>query len=125
MTRQMSFTKLRNEFMPLFREKMHQAESTEDVKKFYANTMYRLFDRLAEEDGPIGPEDFRLSPSSSDGYHINPSLFNQPALRNVWSESDLPYIIDDFTQMALNRHTRLSKNQEKTRAKIHHNDGKR
>ena len=108
-----------------FREKMHQAESTEDVKKFYATTMYRLFDRLVGRDNPIRPDEVTLNPSSSNGYDMTQSLQDRPLFQSAWNESDLPYIVDDFTKMALHRHIRLEKNNEKTRAKIHHADGKR
>lgn len=125
MTKQSSFSKLRNEMMHGFRQKMHQAESTEDVKKFYAMTMYRLFDRLVGKNEPIRPDEISLDPAESCGYVITDSLRSRPLFRFSWNESDLPHIVDDFTRMALNRHRHLEKNNEKTRAKIHHNDGKR
>lgn len=125
MTRQSSFSKLRKEMMPGFRDQMSKAESTEDVKKFYADTMRQILTRLASHYDPVMPEDVHLSPDSADGYFINPSIMDRPPLRAAWSESDLPYILDDFTSMALNRHAHLSKNPEKTRKKIYHNDGKR
>lgn len=125
MTRQSSFSRLRNEMMHGFREKMHQAESTEDVKKFYAVTMYRLFDRLVGREGPVNQDDVQLSPSESCGYVIKSSLKERSLFQSAWNESDLPYIIDDFTTVALHRHARLSKNNAKTRSKIHHVDGKR
>lgn len=125
MTRQSSFSKLRKEMMPGFREKMQMAESTEDVKKFYADTMRMLLDRLASHYDPIMPEDIQLSPESTDGYFINPEIMDRPPLRAAWNESDLPYILDDFTTKALNRYAHLSKNPEKDRSKIYHLDGKR
>lgn len=125
MTRQSSFSKLRNEMMRGFRNKMHQAESTEDVKKFYSNAMTHLLSRLVGHEKDVYPEDVRLSPSSTDGYFINPHVMDHPRFRSAWNESDLPYILDDFTTMALNRHAHLSKGNEKTRSKIHHTNGKR
>ncbi len=99
MTRQSSFSKLRNDMMHGFREKMHQAESTEDVKKFYATTMYRLFDRLVGRDDPIQPDDVALNPTSPKGYDMTQSLQDRPLFQSAWNESDLPHIVDDFTKM--------------------------
>ncbi|QJB58305.1 hypothetical protein [Pseudodesulfovibrio sp. zrk46] len=125
MTRQSSYSKLRNEMMHGFREKMHKAESTEDVKKFYSMTMYRLFDRLVGKGEHVSLEDVQLNPSERCGYVLTDTLRERPLFQFAWNESDLPYILDDFTKMALNRYTHLSKNTAKTRSKIHHNDGKR
>lgn len=125
MTQQSSFSKLRNEKMHAFREKMHKTESTEDVKKFYAEVMHSIFNKLVGRDDPVRIEDVSLNPSTEKGYVISDSLQQRPLFQSAWNESDLPYIVQDFTQMALNRHTHLKKNSEKTRSKIHHNDGKR
>lgn len=125
MTRQMSYSKLKNEMMHGFRERMHQAESTEDVKKFYANTMCRFFDRLVGDGKQTHPDDVTLNPDSDAGYDMASDLTDRAAFQSAWNDSDLPQIVDDFTRMALHRHARLSKNAEKTRSKIHHTDGKR
>jgi len=125
MTRQASFSKIRNEMMHEFREKMHQSESTEDVKKFYAETMQSIFNKLLGRDQPVRFEDVSLSPSSSDGYVIDETLRERSLFQSAWGESDLPKIVSDFTKMALNRYAHLQKNHEKTRSKIHHADGKR
>jgi len=125
MTRQSSFSKLRKEMMPGFREKMQMAESTEDVKKFYSETMRQLLDRLASHYDPVLPDDVRLSPDSTDGYFINPAIMDRPPLRAAWSESDLPYILDDFTSVALHRHAHLTKGSGKPRRKINRTEGQR
>jgi len=125
MTRQTSFSKIRNDMMHGFREKMHQAESTEDVKKFYAETMHAIFNRLVGKDDPVRIDEVALSPSSPDGYVLTETLRARPLFQSAWDESDLPFIVDDFTKMALNRHAHMKKNPEKTRSKIRHTGGKR
>ena len=125
MTRQSSYSKLRNEKMHGFREKMHRSESTEDVKKFYAETMHSIFNRLVGQNEPISLEDVALAPSLPEGYILSQALQERPLFDSAWNESDLPHIVADFTKMALNRYKHLQKNPGKTRAKIHHNDGKR
>jgi hypothetical protein len=125
MTVQSSFTKVRNDLMHGFREKMSRAESTEDVRKFYVNTMLDLISRVVGQNTTLNPDDIRLSPESTDGYFLNPTVIDHPHFRAAWNDSDLPHIMDDFTQKALNRYSRLSTGNEKTRLKIHHTDGKR
>ncbi|MBI9081861.1 MAG: hypothetical protein JEY79_19235 [Pseudodesulfovibrio sp.] len=125
MTRQVSFSKIRNETMHEFREKMNQAESTEDVKKFYADTMQSMLNKILGRDESVRYEDVSLSPSSSDGYVVVETLRDRPLFKSAWGESDLSNIINDFTQIALKKYVHLQKNPEKTRSKIHHVDGKR
>jgi len=125
MTQQSSFSKLRNEKMHVFRDKMHKAESTEDVKKFYADMMLSIFNSVLGRDDPVRVEDVALNPAAEEGYVFSDSLQERPLFQTAWNESDLPYIVQDFTQMALNRYTHLQKNPEKTRSKIHHTDSKR
>lgn len=125
MTRQVSFSKIRNDMMHGFRKKMHTSESTEDVKKFYTNTMQAMFNKLVGRDDPVRFEDITLVPSKSCGYEFSKELLDRPLFQSAWNESDLPMIVDDYTKIALNRYTHLQRNPDKTRAKIHHTDGKR
>lgn len=124
MTRQVSFSKMRNDMMRGFREKMHRAESTEDVKKFYANTMLIMFNRLIGRNDPVLYGAVTLNPSE-DGFTIDEKVRKRERFQVFWNESDLPMIMDDFTTMALHRYAHLQKNTAKTRSKIHHANGKR
>ena len=46
MVRQLSYTKYENEILPELRQKLNQAESTEDVKKFFTQTIRVLFEKI-------------------------------------------------------------------------------
>ncbi len=125
MTRQVSFSKIRNEMMRGFRDRMNLSESTEDVRKFYAEAMQALFSQLIGRDEPVNYGDVRLEPNSDSGYEIAESIRRRPLFTSAWNESDLPNIVEDFSQVALNRFRHLAGNPSRTRAKIHHTDGKR
>ena len=45
MSRQLSFTKFEKELLPGFRKKINTAESSEDVKTYYARTCLELLDK--------------------------------------------------------------------------------
>ncbi len=125
MTRQTSFTKHKQQLLPGYREMLDQAESTEDVKKFYTQTMQDLLARAMDAEQPLDFEDATLTPDQVEGYVFSPRLVGREAFQAAWADSDLPHIVRDFTDRALNRYKHLEKNPAKTNAKIHHVDGKR
>ncbi len=119
MTTQQSFSKIENQLLPDFRQKIGSAESIEDVKKFYMYTIQKLFDKAT--DGILIPEyeDFTLQPSD-DG---NPVAINEAFRKNVvftrlWHTTDLQHIVSRFTASAVNRLKHLYKHPEKTELKI-------
>ena len=48
MTERLSFTKHEHEFLPNFRQRINEAESTEDVKKFFVYTAKELLESIFE-----------------------------------------------------------------------------
>lgn len=118
MSRQLSFTKFEKELLPDFRQKINQAESSEDVKTHYARTSLELFDKVFAGEVPLDFDDIILQPGNDDKYILSDRLLSSPAFNEVWNNSDLPNVLGRFTDTALNRYTHLEKHPEKTEAKI-------
>lgn len=118
MVKQLSYTKFENEILPDFRQKLNMAESTEDVRKFFFQTVRQLFERIFEEKAPIRFEDLALQVNEDQTYKFADPLFKSRKFQGVWKDTDLPNVMDRLAKAAVNRHKRLSRNPEKTDSKI-------
>lgn len=117
MTDTISLSKYEKQVLPKFRDQMNQAESEEDVKKFFVQTVERLL-ALATEDG-VDPQynDIRLMPGAPPYYQINSKLLNSQPMRALVN-SDLQPILYRIAQPAANRYRHVAKHMEKTNSKI-------
>ena len=125
MTRQISFTRIEQAQIPAFRERMDRAESTEDAKKFFAESASTLLADAVGSPEAVRFEDVSLAPDQQEGYVLSDRLKADPAFASVWDESDLPRIMASMARSAVNRHNHLSKNPEKTESTMFHRLGKR
>lgn len=114
-----SFTDLEHKFMPPFRRQLAAAESTEDVKKFFAQ-LGRDFLSQAVTGLDVSPVDVRLEPESTPAYAIDEQILETAALTDALEHSDLSHIIARFADAAVHRYRHLQKNPEKTERKIYH-----
>ena len=104
--------------MPQFRGKLNKAESTEDVKKFFVQTVKELFNKIIDGKVKIEAKDIGLLPDSESYYHMNKRLQTHELLKSYWSESDLPSVIHRLAESAAGRYKHLEKHPEKTQSKI-------
>lgn len=118
MTHQISFTKVENELLPKFRTRIATAESTEDVKKFFAYSMQELFSRVFSGELEVEYGDVRLDPGGEPPFVISEEVRSEEAFTSTWNGSDLPQVIVRFARTALHRHNHLAGKPEKTEAKI-------
>lgn len=118
MVRQMSFTKYENQVLPNFRQKLNQAESTEDVKKFLFYTAKELFDSIFEGSLTLDYEDISLVPDGEPVYRLSRRLKASETFRAVWEDSDLPHVMHRLAESARKRYKHLEKQPEKTDSKI-------
>jgi len=125
MTRQISFTRIEQAQLPAFRERMDRAESTEDVRKFFAECASTLLSDAVGNAGAVRHEDVSLAPGQTGGYILSDRLKTDPAFSSVWQDSDLPRIVASMARGASNRYTHLNKNPEKTESTLFHRQGKR
>jgi len=112
-----SLSKYEKQVLPKFRDQLNQAESEEDVKKFFVETVERLL-ALATKDG-VDPQynDIRLVPGSPPYYQLNPDLLNSQSMKAL-ANSDLQPILHRIAQPAANRYRHVAKHPEKTNSKI-------
>jgi hypothetical protein len=118
MTERLSFTKYENECLPKFRQKINEAESTEDVKKFFVYTVRDLLRTIFEGKMQIHYEDVALKPHGKSQFAVSERLRSSKNFKSIWSASDLPQVIGRFAESATRRYRRLEKHREKTDAKI-------
>lgn len=118
MSDQLSFTKFEHELLPAYRNRLNQAESTEDVKKFFTYTVLDLFQKAFASGRSLHYEDISLKPDCKPPYALSPELENDPVVVETRKTSDLDNILDRLSQSAAKRYHHLSKNPEKTESKI-------
>ena len=117
MSNQTSYRKIEQEILPHYRNRLNQAESTEDVKKFFNYAMQELFEKIFSHI-KIDFEDIRLTPNSTCTYELADTIKNNPDIISVFNSSELGQIMQKLAESALNRYKHLEKNPERTNAKI-------
>jgi hypothetical protein len=118
MTRQQSFTRAENDLLPKFRKMTNEAESTEEVKTFFAYCIQELFSHAFAGRLELRFEDVELLPDGEPPFMISKQVRSREDFVQVWDASDLPQIVSRFAEFALNHYKHLAKNREKTEAKI-------
>ena len=118
MTNIHSYTQFENILQHSFRDTINRAESTEDVKKFFVQTITKLFNEVFEGKLDLEYEDIKLVPEAAPHFKIDTRLSSQQLFAHIWESSDLQNIVGRFATSAVNRFKHLSKNPDKTEAKI-------
>ncbi len=116
MTKRTSFTKNLHRLMPRFRENMSNAESTEDVKKFFSYSVRDLLEDILGKEIRIDKDDIILLPDKPPYFDLSPKLASE--IDKVWEGSDLPHLIEKLAESAIGRFKHLEKHPEKTESKI-------
>ena len=117
MTVQLSFSAQEQEIRSHFREMMDRAESTEDVKKFFYQTVRELLADICDTLPELNIQDIQLDLKRGEGYHLSAPVAE--ALESLMHGSDLNNILDRLAEKAWNRYRRLEKNPAKTEQKIY------
>ena len=123
MTTQRSFSAQEQEFRSRFREMMVQAESTEDVKKFFYQTVRDMLVDICDTLPVFNIQDIQLDLERGEGYRLSDSLMDGAELRDLMQESDLDAIFGRFSENAWSRYLHLEKKPAKTEQKIYHGTG--
>lgn len=117
MTATISLNKYEKQVLPKFRDQLNQAESEEDVKKFFVETVERLLALATENSVDPQYNDIRLVPGSAPYYQLTSQLMNCQAMQAL-GNSDLHPILHRIAQPAAHRYQHVAKHPEKTNAKI-------
>jgi len=118
MSKQISFSKYEQKFIPNFRQKISQAESTEDVKKFFVYTAQELLESIFAGKIDFKYEDIELIPGKEPHYLLSKQFAFSDEFKSVWKDSDLPRLLSRLAETAVHRYKHLKKRPEKTEAKI-------
>ncbi len=124
MTVQRSFSAQEQEIRSRFREMMAQAESTEDIKKFFYQTVRDLLVDICETLPVFNIQDIQLDLEQGEGYRLSNNLMDGAGLRVLMQESDLNNILDRLSKTAWNHFEHLQKNPAKTEQKIYPTPGR-
>jgi hypothetical protein len=111
---QKSYTKIEHELRPRLREQMDQAESTEDVRKFFIYIALELLQKASGDDDIAEYRDIDLDPNAPGGYTLSDDLRAKPEFVDVWANSDMERIMGDFAETAVNAFRHRQKHPEKT-----------
>ncbi|MCD4763439.1 MAG: hypothetical protein K8R28_05370 [Desulfobacterales bacterium] len=118
MSKQISFSKYEQKVLPNFRQKISQAESTEDVKKFFVYTAQELLESIFAGKIDFKYEDIELIPGKEPHYLLSKQFAFSDEFKSVWKDSDLPRLLSRLAETAVHRYKHLKKRPEKTEAKI-------
>lgn len=118
MTTKFSFSKNEQEILPVFRQKMNNAESTEDVRKFFVRTVIGLFGSVFSDSLEVEYEDVFLRPDAAPFFGLSTRLAGDARFQAVWNGSDLPSVVGRLAKSARCRFRHMEKNPEKTESKI-------
>lgn len=113
----MSLTKYEHQVLPKLRDQLNQAESVEDVKKFFIGNIQELLALATDGDLTADYEDIVLFPDQQPFYSLAPQLTNNAAIVAL-ADSDLNAVLTRLAEQAAHRYKHLEKNNSKTNMKI-------
>jgi len=120
MEKQESFAKIEQDVRHTFRDNLNNAESDEDVKKFFVYAVRDLMEQAYEGQVTLEYDDISLDLEAAGGFVCSKSLNKDKVFMQVWRNSDLPRIVERMAESALNRIKHLEKKHpDKTEAKIY------
>ena len=118
MSNQTSYRKYEQEILPNYRNRLNQAESTEDVKKFFNYAVQELFAKIFSHSMQFDFEDISLDPNFSPPYKLSDRIMSNREFLAVHDQSDLKQILEKLAETAINRYKHLEKHPERTNSKI-------
>ena len=119
MTQMMSLTKYEHQVLPKFRLQLNQAESIEDVKKFFVGTIQEFLELATEGGLAANYEDISLLPDKKPSYFLTSQVTDNVAMKAL-VDSDISAVLQRMAAQASHRYIHLSKNNVKTNLKIKH-----
>ena len=120
MKNKFSFSHIEQELRHSYRNNLNNAESDEDVKKFFVYIVSALFNQAYEGQIRLSPEDITLDEKKQEYFFLRNTLMNNTSFMQVWNGSDLPKIVRRMAESAVNRIKHLEgKHPDKTEAKMY------
>ena len=120
MTYVRSFSHIERELMHHYRDQLNHAESEEDVKKFFFQTVERLMNEILYGSIRIENTDVVLTPDNPPYFEVSERLAAHEAFRSLQQNSDLNAVLKRFAKPAVKHYQHLRGHPEKTESKIRH-----
>jgi len=120
MTYVRSYTHIERELMHNYRDRLNHAESEEDVKKFFAQTIHHLLKTVMDGKVTVDHGDATLTPGAPPYYEISDRLAATDVFQELRKHSDINAVLKRFAEPAVKHYRHLQGHPEKTEAKIRH-----
>jgi len=120
MTYVRSYAHVERELIHHFRDQLNHAESEEDVKKFFSQTIQNLLDKVLANEVSVEDGDAVLKPGTSPYYEISDRLAGTPVFQELRRHSDINAVLRRFAEPAVKHCRHLQGHPEKTESKIRH-----
>jgi len=117
MTQMMSLTKYEHQVLPKLRDQLNQAESVEDVKKFFIGTIQEFLGLATDGNVSANYDDISLLPEQKPYFSLSSQVLENAAIKEL-EDSDLVAVLQRLAEQAAHRHKHLMKNNTKTNLKI-------
>lgn len=117
MSQMMSLTKYEHQVLPKLRDQLNQAESVEDVKKFFIGTIQEFLGLATDGNVTADYDDISLLPDQKPYYSLTAHVTDSAAIKEL-ENSDLKAILQRLAEQAAHRYKHLIKNNTKTNLKI-------
>lgn len=118
MTYVRSYNHVERELMHHYRDQLNHAESEEDVKKFFTQTIHRLLVIILDNRTTVTDGDAFFTPKRPPYYEISDRLARTRSFQQARKHSDLTAVLRRFAEPAVKHYRHLLGRPEKTRAKI-------
>ena len=120
MEKQKSFSHIEQELRHIYRNNLNNAESDEDVKKFFVYVVRDLFNEAYKGQVIISHDDISLDENRMEFFVLKDPLKKNKSFMAVWNNSDLPKIVGRMAENGINRIRHLEeRHPDKTEAKMY------
>lgn len=113
-----SFTKAENAVRHEFWQNLNNAESTEDIKKFFVYAVQDLIEFAFNERVTVEFDDIRLMPEQDDGFVLSDNLRHNKDIAEALESTDLHAILVRFAATAIKHYRHLDRHRDKTESKM-------
>lgn len=120
MTYVRSYSHVERELIHHFRDQLNHAESEEDVKKFFSQTIQHLLKKVLNNEVSVEDGDAMLKPGTSPYYEISDRLAGMAVFQELRRHSDINAVLRRFAEPAVKHCRHLRGHPEKTESKIRH-----
>jgi len=119
--KKVSFRKFEHLIVPHFRQRINEAESSEDVKNAFVLSVKNLIESAFGGRVPVQEGDVRFTPYQEPYFFLSQAVLKDESIRTIWKDSDLRNVIERLAESAMNRYRHLARHGEKTDSKIRMN----